>query len=228
MTNRLKNKNHLANENSNTIISPNIYHTSGFLVKCYPRTQKSQKLSDSTLDSRWEINRLKRQISRQKNSFTSSPARTQLASCAPSFTSSTTTVSLSHLHHFLGNSLTDFVSDDSEAKALLCVYKISGIKKSRYSRPMAGWTKHEAINTETKTELREWNCKNGWSFRTITETFNNQNNDTRICDFFDPFPIKQTLFLKKQCFCRHHVTNSMLYNRKLKKGKEVKKKPTIQ
>lgn len=163
-----------------------------------------------------------------KELVTSSPARTQLASCAPSFTSSTTTVSLSHLHHFFGNSLTDFVSDDSEAKALLCVYKIRGIKKSRYSRPMTGWTKHEAINTETKTELREWNCKNGWSFRTITETFNNQNNDTRICDFFDPFPIKQTLFFKKQCFCRHHVTNSMLYNRKLKKGKEVKKKPTIQ
>lgn len=79
-----------------------------------------------------------------KELVTSSPARTQLASCAPRFTSSTTTVSLSHLHHFFGNSLTDFVSDDSEAKALLCVYKISGIKKSRYSRPMTGWTKHEA------------------------------------------------------------------------------------
>jgi len=132
-----------------------------------------------------------------KELFTSSPARTQLASCAPSFTSSTTTVSLSHLHHFFGNSLTDFVSDDSEAKALLCVYKINGIKKSRYSRPMTGWTKHEAINTETKTELREWNCKNGRYFRTITETFNNQDNDTRICDFFDLFPIKNKLYFSK-------------------------------
>ena len=167
MTNRLKNKNHLANENSKTIISPNIYHTSGFLVKCYPRTQKSQKLSDSTLDSRWEIHRLKRQISRQKTRYQFLCSDTARIVCPKLYQQYNNSLSFS-LASFLGNSLTDFVSDDSEAKALLCVYKISGIKKSRYSRPMTGWTKHEAINTETKTELREWNCKNGRSFRTIT------------------------------------------------------------
>lgn len=104
---------------------------------------------------------IKKKNFKTKELVTSSPARAQLASCAPSFTSSATTVPLSHLHHFFGNSLTDFVSDNSEAKALLCVYKINGIKKSRYSRLVTGWTKHEAINTETNTELRESNCKNG-------------------------------------------------------------------
>lgn len=58
---------------------------------------------------------------------TSSPLWTQLASRAPCLPGRTTAFLLSYLHHFLRDSFTYVVSDDSKAKSLSSIYKVNNI-----------------------------------------------------------------------------------------------------